>query len=67
MLVPGVAGISIPLWYEDANAVGEDLFPKYELILVIPGNGQKNSLVELMSAWLNLIVLNCAVFPKVFE
>ena len=36
ILVPGVAGISIPLCNDDAKAVGDDLLPKYELIFVIP-------------------------------
>ena len=40
ILVPGLAGISIPLWKEDANLVGEFLFPKGELIFVLPGTGQ---------------------------
>ena len=31
-LVPGGAGISIPLWYVDAPPVGAERLPKYELI-----------------------------------
>lgn len=31
---PAGAGISSPLWKEEAPAVGEFRFPKYELILV---------------------------------
>lgn len=37
--VPSGAGISIPLWYVEAPWVGDERFPKYELILVYPGIG----------------------------
>ena len=35
------APISIPLWKVEAPFVGATLFPKYELILDIPGAGHK--------------------------
>ena len=40
---PSGAPISIPLWNVDAPLVGAVLFPKYELILEIPGAGHKSS------------------------
>lgn len=38
--------MSIPLWNEEAKAVGDDLFPNLELSLVYPGIGHTN-LLEL--------------------
>ncbi len=52
MLVPGEAGISIPLWKDEAYAVGEFLFPKYELIFLLLGSGQKKLELKRASAFI---------------
>ena len=55
MLVPGVAGISIPLWNDEAYAVGELRLPKYELIDLLFGSGQKKSESEMISELKNCV------------
>lgn len=67
MLVSGAAGISIPLWYEDAKAVGDVLFPKYELILVVPGSGQKKLLFDLILDWVNELLFRLSILLELFE
>lgn len=48
IFVPCGAGISIPVWNEDAPEVGLFLFPKYDVIFEKPGIGQK----KLSVIWL---------------
>lgn len=49
--------MSIPLWKEEANFVGDDLFPKYELIFLYSNNGHWNLLLDVLSEFKLLIVL----------